>query len=144
MNFPNLLEKSSCKESSISVKFYWDLQGILLVLNFKQWIIPVWKTNQCIFSSNILWFKQSKFVNLWKSGQFDYPVNICLFKVSNRNTSQTCNVCSKLTLKTPERIHWRRSDLFNVSFEHISHFFLVFLLLFWTGKCWLGISFHFP
>ena len=37
--------------------------------------------------------------------------------------------CSKLTIKTPERSHWRRSGVFIVNFEHILHFVLVFLLL---------------
>ena len=36
---------------------------------------------------------------------------------------------TQLKIKTPERRHWRRSDNFIVSLEHISHFFLVFLLL---------------
>ena len=35
----------------------------------------------------------------------------------------------KVNNKTPERRHWRRSDVFIVNFEYISHFFLVFLLL---------------
>ena len=33
---------------------------------------------------------------------------------------------SKVNNKTPE---WRRSGIFIVNFEHISHLFLVFLLL---------------
>ena len=49
-----------------------------------------------------------------------------LFKVNNRNTRKKCEICSKLTIKTPER---RRSGVFIVNFEHISHLFLVFLLL---------------
>ena len=35
----------------------------------------------------------------------------------------------KSTLKTPEQRQWRRSVVFIVDFEHISHFVLVFLLL---------------
>ena len=31
-----------------------------------------------------------------------------------------------LTIKTSERSHWRRSDVFIINFEHISHFVLVF------------------
>ena len=38
-------------------------------------------------------------------------------------------ICSKLTIKTPERRQSRRSGVFIVNFEHISHFVLVFLLL---------------
>ena len=42
-----------------------------------------------------------------------------MFKVNNRNTRTRCQICSKLTIKTPEWPHWRRSDVF-VNFEHIS------------------------
>ena len=54
---------------------------------------------------------------------------IYLFKVNNRNTRTRCEICSKLTINTPERRHWRRSGVFIVNFEHISHLVLVFLLL---------------
>ena len=54
---------------------------------------------------------------------------IYLLKVNNRNTRTRCEICSKLTLKTPEPCHWRRSGVFIVNFEHISHLVLVFLLL---------------
>ena len=37
-------------------------------------------------------------------------------------------MCSKLTIKTPERRR-RRSGVFIVNFEHISHLVLVLLLL---------------
>ena len=59
----------------------------------------------------------------------DFPVNIFLFKVNNRNTRNRCEICSKLIIKTPERRQRRRSCVFIVNFEHISHLFLVFLLL---------------
>ena len=31
-----------------------------------------------------------------------FPADICLLKVSNRNTRTSCEICSKLTIKTPE------------------------------------------
>ena len=31
------------------------------------------------------------------------PVNIYLLKVNNGNTIRICEICSKLTIKTPER-----------------------------------------
>ena len=58
-----------------------------------------------------------------------YPFNIYLFKINNRNIGKRCEICSKLTIKALERGHWRRSGVFIVNFEHISHLFLVFLLL---------------
>ena len=60
-----------------------------------------------------------------------FPVGNYMFKVNNINTRRRCEICSKLTLKTPERRykHWRRSGVSIVNFEHISHLVLVFLLL---------------
>ena len=58
-----------------------------------------------------------------------YPVGNYMFKVKNRNTRTRYEICSKLTIKTPERRYWRRSGVYIVNFEHISHLVLVFLLL---------------
>ena len=58
-----------------------------------------------------------------------YPAGIYLLKVNNRKTRTRCEICSKLTIKTPERRHWRRSGVFIVNFEHISDFVLVFRML---------------
>ena len=57
------------------------------------------------------------------------PAGINLLKVNNRNTRRKCEICSQLTINTPERRHWRRSGVFIVNFEHISHLVPVFLLL---------------
>ena len=55
--------------------------------------------------------------------------NNYMFKVNNRNTSTRSEICSKLTIRTPERRQWRVSDAFIVNFAYISHLVLVFLLL---------------
>ena len=49
-----------------------------------------------------------------------FPVGNYLFKVNNKNTTTRREICSKLTVKTPERRQWRRSSVFIVNFEHIS------------------------
>ena len=51
-----------------------------------------------------------------------FPANIYLLKVNNKDTRKGCN--NKNTRTTS-----RRSVVFIVNFEHISHLFLVFLLL---------------
>ena len=56
------------------------------------------------------------------------PVDNYLLKVNNRSTSARCEICSKLTIKKPDRRQWRRSGVFIVNFEHILHLVLVFLL----------------
>ena len=56
------------------------------------------------------------------------PADIYMFKVKNKNTRARCEICSKLTIKTPERRR-RRFGVFIVNFEHISHLALVLLFL---------------
>ena len=40
-----------------------------------------------------------------------------------------CEICSKLTIKTPEQHQWHRSSVLLDNIIHISYLFLVFLLL---------------
>ena len=56
--------------------------------------------------------------------------DIYMFKVNNGNTRKMCEICSKLTIKTPERRNRRHSSVFTVDFEQFSHMALVFPL--WT------------
>ena len=48
--------------------------------------------------------------------------NIYLFTVNNSNTRKRCEICSKLTIKSPQR----RSTVFIVNFEQISYLFTPF------------------
>ena len=73
-------------------------------------------------------WKYRKAVFLMFSGT-ESPANIYLFNVNNENTRKRYKICSKLTMKTPEQCQWLPSDVFIVNFEHISHLFVVFLLL---------------
>ena len=41
-------------------------------------------------------------------------------KVNIRNTRTRCEICLKLTVKTPERRQWRHSGVFIVNFEQVS------------------------
>ena len=61
------------------------------------------------------------------------PAGIYLLKVSNRIPRTRCEICPKLTIKTPERHHWHRFGVFVVNFEHILHLVLLFLLLTLSG-----------
>ena len=67
------------------------------------------------------------------------PANIYLLKLSNRNTRNRCEICAKLTVKTPELYQLRHSGFFIVNFEHILHFFLVFLLLTLKRQMFAGL-----
>ena len=57
------------------------------------------------------------------------PAGIYLLKVNNRNTRARSEICSNLTIKTPERRQWHRSGVFIVNFKHISHLLLVFSIV---------------
>ena len=46
-----------------------------------------------------------------------------------KSTRKRCEICLKLTIKTPEWRHWARSSLFIVNLEHVSYLFLVYILL---------------
>ena len=48
------------------------------------------------------------------------PARICMFKVNNENTKAICEICSKLTIKMPERRYWRLSAGFIANFEQKS------------------------
>ena len=54
------------------------------------------------------------------------PAITCSMLIIETAEHNRSKICSKLTIKAPERRHCRRSSVFIVSFEHISHF-LVFL-----------------
>ena len=69
----------------------------------------------------------------YKYAQIINPLNLAgiyMLKVNNKNFRTRCEICSKLTIKTPERRQWHGSGVFIINFEHISHLVLLFLLLF--------------
>ena len=79
----------------------------------------------CTYFSMLLSMKQL----LPRTWLFNIPAKIYLFKINNKNTRKRCEIYLKLKIKTPERRQWRRSGVFIVNYEHVSHLSLVFLLL---------------
>ena len=61
------------------------------------------------------------------------PAGIYFFKVNNGKTRTMCEIYSKLTIKTPERRHWRRSSVFIANFEQIWHIVLVYIYKYYLG-----------
>ena len=93
-------------------------------------IYKIFETNFCALNlryvSTGLWWKENleNFQNIMKM----IVVNIYLFKANNRKTFL---------------ILWRRSGVFMVNFEHILHFFLVFLQLPLKSKSYVGSEIQF-
>ena len=56
----------------------------------------------------------------------------CPYTYACYHNASTLNVilCLKLTIKTSELCHWRRSGVFTVNFKHISHLFPVSIVEF--------------
>ena len=57
-----------------------------------------------------------------------YPAGNYMFKVNNRNSRTMCELCSKLTIKIPERRHDVVLVSLLITLKHISHLVLVFIL----------------
>ena len=58
------------------------------------------KKSQTRYNDKQKWYK-----NVYEYLQQTNPAGIYLLKVNNRNTRTRCEICSKLTIKTPERRH---------------------------------------
>ena len=81
-----------------------------------------WSIFSCIWTRKISVF--TNFIQPLKA-----ITSILMLKVNNRDARKRCEICSKLTIKTPEQRHWRRSGVFIGNFEYISQVLLVLLLL---------------
>ena len=96
--------------------------------------------NKCVQSVEVPWFGNKCFpkrnLNLCNIGlkpskttqknqSKNVPAGNTVFKVNNRNTRTSGEICLKFTIKTPERLHCCRSYFFIVKFKLA----LVFLLL---------------
>ena len=57
-----------------------------------------------------------------------YPAGNYMFKVNNRNSRTRCELCSKLTIKIPERRHDVVLVSLLITLKHISHLVLVLIL----------------
>ena len=115
------------KNSRIVLSDWSDLQ--------KSFYKILWNIDSCCYRKMSTIFTENMFLPI--SDVLLPPSNLAiiyLFKANNRNRRKRCEICSKLTMKRPEQNNWRRSGVFIVNFMHISHLFLVFLLLLWTSN----------
>ena len=91
------------------LKFYSYGTFITMVLKINEKLLvqtndKIFTINSVIFLSNCTMNKEQvefEFLNCSQDG-------IYLFKVNNGNTRTMCEICSKLTIKTPERRHRHR------------------------------------
>ena len=84
----------------------------------------------CVWCKNI-WTQfdpsENFYLSLWLSTLVNTQfVGIYLFKFRYENNRTMCEICSKLTINTPEPCQWQHSSIFIVNFIQISHILLVF------------------
>ena len=80
-----------------------------------------------------------RFILLGFIRTIDYnPTGIYLFKVNNRNTRTMCEICSWLTIKTPERRQWRVLVPLLLTLHRCHLLFWCFYNWLWRSKCQLG------
>ena len=121
----NVFEKSTCLPwNSFFCRFkFVKLPAIFARLrDFWNWII--WFPQLALAVTKPYYQKEDGSLELsWLESY------LCKKSIFLRNTRERCEMCSKLTIKTPKRRQWRRSGILIVKFEHISHLDLVFLML---------------
>ena len=109
--------KNNSTTQIVTYCYFEHISDLVLVLIFHiyQFLHILAKVH---FFSTVV--KKLQFIKILPSP--DLPAN-------NRNTRTRCELCSKLTIKTPKPCHEHRFGVFIVNFEHNSHIALVFLLL---------------
>ena len=76
---------------------------------------------------------------VWLNWKLD-QTSICLFNVDNGDTRTMCQICSKLTIMSPERHQWCRSGVFIVKLEQTSHIDMLLQLLTLNKRIPAGVS----
>ena len=86
----------------------WDFKLAVVSLIYPRNVLG--KKNALFYSLCGLLKENLEFGNWCYSRFLNFNLdNIYLFKASGRNTKKRCEICSELTIKTPERGHWRSS-----------------------------------
>ena len=99
----------------------------------KDYTISKWNDKWFARISNIITRHHSLFSwiqscsAVWIAFQSFLSVGIYLFKTNDGTARTMCVIFSKLTIKTPEQLHWRRSRVFIQT-------------IFWCIQCWLCSS----
>ena len=74
-----------------------------------------------------------------KNLEVSISADIYLFKITNQNSRKRCEICSKLTIKAPEQLHWLRSGVFIVlTWNTFDTVFCCFYCWLWTYIYLLG------
>ena len=97
--------------------------------------------SRCVILSIIIQNLLNFHILLFQARTLNFPANIYSFKVNNRNTRKRCEICSKLTTKTPERRQWRCSGVFLLTLNiFLTFFHFEQVNVSWFTICLLAIN----
>ena len=91
--------------------------------NANSWERFEWNLLDVLYKNSLILAMTIYFISIFSPTLKGF--NIYLFKVNNINTRRTCEICSKLTIKTPQQNQFRRSGVFIFNCEYISHLYLL-------------------
>ena len=93
------------------------------MINLEYNIIKLWCLARILSVSNPsqMFNKVLNTTRICRDSPYKYNGSYLLKVNSGNNRAAMCEICSKLTIKTPERRQWRRSKVFIVNFQQISH-----------------------
>ena len=100
-----------------NISFTWEIQfirGIITVMN-----------------AGMLYF--------WPNYSPTQPTFTCSMS-AEQSQQKMYEICSDLTIETPEWRHWHRFGVFNMNFEHSSHIVLIFPWLTFTKGIPVGLT----
>ena len=107
-HLPYILPQTSTQNISLNYGIICSILHYLFLSFLRLTLLNVFPFSWCWCCCQRSYLKQnlkdlSRLFGLWSRK----PGNTYLFKVNNRNTRKKCDeICSKLTIKTPERRDW--------------------------------------
>ena len=129
-----------------------SMKGLIVLYSFflKKFTCIIGSENNYESLDNEIKFKQNSWNSTglcWYAGN---PAGNCLFKVSYGNIGTMCQVCSKLTIKTPDAMTSRRRHVVLINKLEQILYILLFLILFdfpqvyasWEFDIFLFFIFH--
>ena len=96
-------------ESFVRIVNIWKLSTFIVKLSIstplttftKISILDVWQDSEYASASSVFAIRKTG-CGVGSESRINHPASIYLFKVNNRNTRKRCEMCSKVTIKTPK------------------------------------------
>ena len=127
ISFVQFKKREELPWRSVDFSYFYSFMGVFHILQIVETVpnsfnlLSILTDEDC---GSWKWFKYDEKWCKWVLCQLTFTCS----KSAIETLEKRCEICSKLTIKAPG-CHWRCSSVFIVNFEHISHLFLVFLMV---------------